>query len=306
MTQNKNQQRNLDSKNHPEVNGLVISRFGSEADIELDDGEILRCHLRRKLEHLVCGDRVLCRQQGKLQAVVTEILPRRNVLERPIRYQGIKAVAANLDQMIIVISPEPEFSPLILDKYLVVAENAELQPLIVFNKCELLDKYPDIRQQLSIYEALGYPLIFTSVKKNIALQEFEQLLGLHCNVLVGQSGVGKSSLVNALLPHINAEVNQISDNSGLGQHTTTASRLYHLKHQGSLIDSPGIREFSMQHFEPHQLIRGYQEIFQLGKQCKYRDCRHTKEPGCAVKLAVDKQQINPQRYQRYIKILEQN
>ncbi|HFB64198.1 MAG TPA: small ribosomal subunit biogenesis GTPase RsgA [Aeromonadales bacterium] len=287
------------------MKGLVISRFGSEADIELPDGQILRCHLRRKLENIVCGDRVLCQNEGDHQGVVTKILPRESVLERPIRYQGLKAVAANLDQICIVVSPEPEFSSLILDKYLVAAEHAGINALIIFNKADLLPGYADIPQQLDVYRALDYTVLLTSVKKPEGLEALQQSLSNHSSVFVGQSGVGKSSLVNALLPEVQAQVSEISDNSGLGTHTTTASRLYHLPGHGILIDSPGIREFSLEHIDKKLLKQGYREIYRCSEFCKYRDCLHLQEPGCAVKKAVEENLIDKGRYARYIKILQQ-
>ncbi len=287
------------------MTGLVISRFGSEADIELPDGQILRCHLRRKLENIVCGDKVLCQNEGDHQGVVTKILPRASVLERPVRYQGLKAVAANLDQICIVVSPEPEFSSLILDKYLVAAEHAGIKALIIFNKADLLHQYVDIPRQLDVYRALDYSVLLTSVKKSQGLDALEASLSHHSSVFVGQSGVGKSSLVNALLPEVQAEVSEISDNSGLGTHTTTASRLYHLPQDGILIDSPGIREFSLEHIDKQLLKQGYGEIYRYSEFCKYRDCLHLREPGCAVKKAVDEKLIDNGRYARYIKILQQ-
>lgn len=285
--------------------GLVISRFGAEADIELSTGEVLRCHLRRKLENLVCGDNVLCQEQGNQLGIVTKILPRKSVLARPIRYQGLKAVAANLDQICIVVSPEPVFSPLILDKYLVAAEHANIKPLIIFNKADLLDKYPQVAGQLSVFEDLAYPVIFTSVKTLQGMANLRQLLRQQCSVFVGQSGVGKSSLVNTLLPEVNAEVRKISDNSGLGTHTTTASKLYHLDGEGMLIDSPGIREFSLEHIEKKQLNDGYREIRKYSEFCKFRNCLHSNEPHCAVKKAFAEHKIDQGRYQRYLKILLQ-
>jgi len=284
-------------------NGFVISRFGQEADIELESGEQIRCHLRRKLENLVCGDNVICETQDNGKSVVVQILPRRSVLERPIRYQGLKAVAANLDQICIVVSIEPDFSELILDKYLVASELAEIPPIIIFNKSDLEAVNDEIKARLNCYQELGYPLVWSSVKSGDGMNQITQKLNDHSSVFVGQSGVGKSSLINYLLPEVEAEVSIISDNSGLGTHTTTASRLYHFGENGRIIDSPGIRDFSMEHVSKERLAFGYIEIHKYSGSCKYRNCIHTKEPNCAVKRAVEEKNIDAGRYQRYLKIL---
>jgi len=289
----------------PQQNGFVISRFGQEADIELESGEQLRCHLRRKLENLVCGDEVVCETKDSGKGVVVKILPRASVLERPIRYQGLKAVAANLDQICIVVSIEPDFSELILDKYLVASELAEIPPVIIFNKSDLAAVDDELKARLVCYQELGYPLIWSSVISGNGMEQISQQLNNHSSVFVGQSGVGKSSLINYLIPEVNADVRVISDNSGLGTHTTTASRLYHFGENGRIIDSPGIRDFSMEHVTKERLAFGYIEIHQYSQSCKFRNCLHTHEPGCAVKLAVEEKNIDNGRYQRYLKILNE-
>ncbi len=286
--------------------GFVISRFGQEADIELDSGEQLRCHLRRKLENLVCGDKVICQPKQDGKGVVLKILPRESVLERPIRYQGLKAVAANLDQICIVVSVEPDFSEIILDKYLVAAELAKISPVIIFNKSDLPAVDQSLKQRLVCYQQLGYTVIWTSVKSGLGMEQLTKQLHSRSSVFVGQSGVGKSSLINFLLPEVEAEVSVISDNSGLGTHTTTASRLYHFQNNGRIIDSPGIRDFSMEHVAKEQLALGFIEIHRYSEMCKFRNCIHLKEPGCAVKQAVEEKNIDAGRYQRYVKILAEN
>ncbi len=286
--------------------GFVISRFGAEADVELENGEQLRCHLRRKLENLVCGDKVLCEPRKNGKGVVVELLPRTTVLERPIRYQGLKAVAANLDQICIVVSVEPDFTELILDKYLAAAELAGIPAIIVFNKTDLDAVNQELKARLECYQKLGYKIIWSSIKNGQGMEQLAQQLESHSSVFVGQSGVGKSSLINYLLPEVHANVSGISDNSGLGTHTTTASRLYHFGESGRIIDSPGIRDFSMEHIVKQQLAEGFIEITQYSEMCKFRNCLHLKEPGCAVKLAVEENNIDAGRFQRYLKIMAEN
>ncbi len=293
------------TKKSTSMQGLVVSRFGAEADVELEDGRLLRCHLRRKLEGIVCGDQVLCEVQQGSKTVVVSILPRKTVLDRLIRYQGVKPVAANVDQICIVVSPEPEFSSTILDKYLVAAENAHIFPVIVFNKSDRLQDYPEIEQQLKVYADLNYPLLMTSVIENTGIEALKQVMQEHTNVFVGQSGVGKTSLVNLLLPGTDALTGGISETSGLGTHTTTASRLYHLSGGGNVIDSPGIREFSLEHFKKEDFASGYREIFEASHSCRFRNCLHTSEPACEVKARVKNNKIDSGRYQRYLKLLSE-
>jgi len=286
--------------------GVVVSRFGAEADIELRSGRQIRCHLRRKLETLVCGDEILCEIVDDDKGIVVEHLPRRTVLKRPIRYQGLKAVAANIDQICIVVSPEPDFSTLVLDKYLVVCEQAKIPPVIIFNKSDRLQDYPFINDQLQVYKSLGYPILMTSVVVEQGLKQLVDVLCDKISVFVGQSGVGKTSIAKLLLPQIQPLVGEISTVSGLGMHTTTASRLYHLIQGGSIIDSPGIREFSLEHIDPPSLAAGYLEIQQASQFCKYRNCIHINEPHCHVKELVTKGLIDQGRYQRYLKLMEEN
>lgn len=293
-------------KTKQSLTGVVISRFGAEADVELEGGEQLRCHLRRKLENLVCGDNVLCEKKDVGKGVVVEMLPRETVLERPIRYQGLKAVAANLNQICIVVSTEPDFTELILDKYLAAAELAGIKATIIFNKVDLATVDDALRKRLQCYQELNYTIIWTSVKSGEGMEQLSQQLESHSSVFVGQSGVGKSSLINYLLPGVNADVSGISDNSGLGTHTTTASRLYHLGETGRIIDSPGIRDFSMEHIAKNRLAQGFVEITEYSEMCKFRNCLHLKEPGCAVKLAVEEKNIDAGRFQRYLKIMAES
>ncbi|PIP81012.1 MAG: ribosome small subunit-dependent GTPase A [Gammaproteobacteria bacterium CG22_combo_CG10-13_8_21_14_all_40_8] len=286
-------------------NALVVSRFGQEADVELVSGEQLRCHLRRKFQDLICGDQVLCDIEAPGKGIVVELLPRKSLLQRPIRYQGLKPVAANIDQICVVVSPEPEFSCLVLDKYLVACEQAQIAPLIIFNKSDRLTSYPKITHELKVYEDLGYKILFTSSLGNRSIQPLIDALKDHSSVFVGQSGVGKTSLTKLLLPQILSPIGEISAVSGLGMHTTTASRLYHLPHGGTVIDSPGIREFSLEFLDQQALMNGYKEIEQASSQCRYRNCIHLREPQCQVKKLVEEKIIDSGRYQRYLKLVNE-
>ncbi|MBM7038271.1 small ribosomal subunit biogenesis GTPase RsgA [Vibrio ulleungensis] len=291
--------------------GLVITRFGQHADIEdLDSGVIHRCNLRRGIESLVSGDRVLWRMGLEVMAgisgVVEAVEPRESVLTRPDYYDGLKPVAANVNQMVIVSSVLPELSLDIIDRYLVASRTLDIAPLLVLNKIDLLNsaERESYRQALSIYESLGFKVLFVSKEDTDGLAKLETELNDKINIFVGQSGVGKSSLVNALLPEANIEEGAVSTNSGLGQHTTTAARLYHFPSGGDLIDSPGVREFGLWHLDAEQITKAFVEFEPFLGGCKFRDCKHLDDPGCLITDAVSEGKISTQRFESYHRILE--
>ncbi len=306
--------------------GLVVAHYGMEVELlELDgdscqQGPAQRCHFRAKLETIVCGDIVLWRKpaQGEGHGVVETVLERSSVLLRPRPYEDPKPVAANLDRVVIVIAPEPEPKTTLIDRYLIAIENAGLPAALVINKIDLLDNAED-PQALELddiertYRQLGYPVYRCSaLQAQPAAGAHEHVLGTVLasgnSILVGQSGVGKSSLINAICETSAAEVGDVSSASGKGRHTTTTAELFWLGQArslsaGKIIDSPGIREFGLWHLDRQQVVQGLPEFFRLAGDCKFRDCSHDGAKGCAIEAAFASGDIQATRMASFRAIL---
>ncbi len=284
--------------------GLVIARLGRRLILENAEGQKLSAALRPHLHAIVAGDRVLYQQDQEKQnnTVVVSLFPRQSVLMRA----DSKPIAANITQIIIVVSPRPMLSWILLDSYLIMADYLNLTPLIVFNKIDL-DESNLYDQLEKNYGPLGYAIVKTGLNYSAGDIALSQALNHQTSIFVGQSGVGKSSLITRILPdEKDIQTGEISSKTHLGCHTTSNTRLYHLPNGGALIDSPGIREFSLSQLKVTDIAKGYREFKPLISLCKYRNCNHHNTPGCAIINSVKLKLISALRYENYVKLSTQH
>ncbi len=284
------------------IEGLVISHLGQGIAVEISN-RILLCQTRRKLETVAVGDQVMITKSSPDQGRIEKILPRRSLLQRPSRNKKTRPVAANIDKVYVVFAKEPDCDFLLIDQYLVICENRNIDAVLILNKIDLnLSKaFTDELQQ---YKKLGYHLHQVSAIENIGISELKTALNNQISIFAGQSGVGKSSLTNALIPDKQLKTNTISEITKHGRHTTTAATLYHLPDGGDLIDTPGVAIFGLADLSEQQLAWGYREFQPLIEQCQFNDCRHLKDKGCAVRPAAEKGELSQRRYQRFLKLRE--
>jgi ribosome biogenesis GTPase len=292
----------------PETAGIIISHFGTQVEVEGTQepfvGVSTRCNLRANLGQLVTGDKVVWRPKQNEGGVVVATTPRNTSLSRPDMHGRLKPVAANIDHIVVVIAAEPVAHANLIDRYLVAAETVGIPPVILLNKCDLIDEknQAGLNELLKTYEDLNYKIIRTSIKHQEGMESLYDFLQDKTSVFVGQSGVGKSSLIGTLLPDIDISIGELSQKRKKGVHTTTTARLFHMPKGGDLIDSPGIREFGLWHISEEELLNGFIEFRPHIGYCRFRDCAHEKEPGCAILEALEKGSITEHRFQSFLRI----
>jgi ribosome small subunit-dependent GTPase A len=281
--------------------GTVTAAYGKRYGVELEDGRQISCVTRGKKNDLACGDIVEVKLTDAHEGVVESFKPRSSLLYRSNAYKT-KLLAANVTQAVIVLATQPSFYEALLNRCLIAAEAAGIQALIILNKCDLAEN-DDARRALERYRKLGYRVQPLSAKQDIT--PLKQWLNGHTSVLVGQSGMGKSTIVNALLPEQKIRTQEVSAVLDSGKHTTTAAHLYHLGADSHLIDSPGLQEFGLHHLSMDQLEKAFVEFRPYLGKCRFNNCRHLKEPDCAVIQAVNEGHIEPQRLSYYQELLSE-
>jgi len=273
--------------------GTIVAAHGRQYRVEFPGGETLLCFPRGKKSELACGDAVSVQMGGDGPGVIAAVAPRSTLLYRSNEFKQ-KLIAANVTQIVIVVATEPSFSDELVTRCIVAAESQDMKVLLVLNKCDLVERVAPALRALVPFENLAYPLLQLCARHDaMALRPY---LAGHTSVLVGQSGMGKSTLINALLPDAGAATREISTALDSGKHTTTHATLYRLDSNSTLIDSPGLQEFGLRHLSPQAIENGFLEFRPLLGQCRFRDCRHDREPDCAVHAAVKRKAIDPRRY----------
>ncbi len=276
--------------------GLVVSTHGRHYIVEIAGGELLHCYPRGKKSKLACGDQVRIERSGDQQGAIIEVQPRTSLLYRSDRHRQ-KMIAANVTQAVVVVAAKPAFHEDLLMRCLIACEQQHIKGLIVLNKTDLFAESESTAQQLALYESLGYTVVPMSAKQDVA--PLLPALHGHRSVVVGQSAMGKSTIVNALVPDAKARTAEFSSKLDAGKHTTTSAHLYHLDADTSIIDSPGMQTFGLHHLSQTDLVNGFPEFRSFLGRCRFDDCRHTVEPGCAIVTAVERKEIEERRWNAY-------
>ena len=290
------------SSKGPLLHGLVVGNFGRRYLVELSDAEVLTCVPRGKRSSLACGDRVEVARTSPGEGVVEAVDPRSTLLYRSDQFRQ-KLIAANVTQVVIVLAVVPSFYEELLNRCLIGAEHQRLPCLIVLNKFDLATADSTAMDRLRLYTDLGYRVIPLSAKRDVS--PLLPALDGHTSVLVGQSGMGKSTIINALIPGTDAATSEVSAALDSGRHTTTHARLYHLDAKSHLIDSPGMQEFGLHHLTEQDVAGAFPEFRPLNGHCRFHNCRHLVEPGCALAQAVEDGSVDMRRLDAYRKLAKE-
>lgn len=297
---------------HFPARALVQVSYGSHGVVLLEDGSSQHCKFRRKVGRPYCGDEVVVERADDDSLVVESIEERKNCFVRSDERQRQHVIAANLDQVLVVVAARPLPSRDLMERYLLAVHSLGIEPVIVQNKVDLevasgeTAAGAEVLAHMPDYEALGYTVIRTSCKGDPGIADLLPVLQDRTSIVVGQSGVGKSSLINQLLPDLELQTGALSDTTGKGTHTTTTTMMYRFTGGGYLIDSPGVWEYGIWKLEQHELAAGFIEFGPWLGQCRFNNCLHASEPDCAIKQAVTDGHILQWRYAAYLRLLEQN
>jgi ribosome biogenesis GTPase len=292
--------------NESEHQARVVECFGRRVIVEIATHERIAAEMFGKRLACVCGDEVRIRSSKDLGDVprVVEVLPRRSLFARTDSRGRTEPLAANLSLLAVIIAPEPEPDPFITDRYLAGAAFANIASLVIVNKAELQsassERFGSIVDE---YRHAGFDVFALSAKDNSTVEPLREMLRDKATMLVGQSGVGKSTLTNQLAPASARATRELSDSSREGRHTTVSTALFRMPHGGELIDSPGVRDYAPPLLEDATIQFGWPEILKLAPQCRFNNCLHLREPGCAVIDAASTKQISPRRYESYKRLM---
>jgi ribosome biogenesis GTPase len=288
----------------PVPTALVVATYGRRLGLRLDDGGDAAGRVKGKTIQPVCGDKVeVQRIPNEPEWLITEILPRVNQLTRPNQRGKIEVLAANLDAIVVVAADSPAPDWFIVDRYICAAELMGAATAVVFNKTDLGDIERPSADALADYARIGYVTLRCSAKREQNLEPLRDFLASRTAIIVGQSGVGKSSIINKLTGKHGRLVASLSIASGEGRHTTVNSVLLSLSNGGAVIDSPGVRDYAPAIDEPADAAHGFREIRESSDKCRFGNCRHLKEPGCNVKADVAEGRIDERRYESYRRLL---
>lgn len=283
-------------KSDDQAQGIVVAAYGKRYQVELaGSSQRISCVTRGKKTDNACGDVVMVKLTDKHEGVIEATLPRKTLLYRSNTFKS-KMLAANVSQIVIVLATQPSFYEALLNRCLIAAEAAGIKALIVLNKCDLSDS-DHAREKLARYSALGYQVVALSAKQDIA--SLRPYLQHEASILVGQSGMGKSTIINALLPGAAARTQEVSMVLDSGKHTTTAAHLYRLDNDSFLIDSPGLQEFGLHHLSTAELEHAFVEFRPFLGQCRFNNCKHLQEPDCAITEAASAHHISAERLAIY-------
>jgi ribosome biogenesis GTPase len=288
----------------PQVQAVIIATFSRRMRLRLVTGEDVDARIKGKRIRPVCGDRVLAKPlEDESDWLITEILPRDNSLNRPNMRGQTEILAANVDLLVVVAATSPEPDWYIVDRYLCAAEAMRIMAVVVFNKTDLLERGDEFDSALSDYRNIDYPVVSCSAVDGENIHAVASAIERHTAIVVGQSGVGKSSIINQLLGGEQQRTAEISNKTGEGRHTTVNSMMLTLPGGGHVIDSPGVRDYAPALQSTTEVIQGFREIETAGQDCRFANCKHLREPGCAVKDRVDSGAISARRYESYRRLL---